>query len=75
MIGVILVGVRQIFRTINAGQFTFWPCCNIGVTTMKMISSTSMISAIGITLAPPLFALLAVYMHGCLLFAFRRVMK
>src|SRR5215467_3387589 len=29
---------------------TFWPFCNIGVTTMKMISRTSITSAIGVTL-------------------------
>src|SRR5437899_8600541 len=32
------------------GRFTVTPCCNKGVTTMKMINSTSMISTIGVTL-------------------------
>ncbi len=32
------------------------PFCNIGVTTMKMISNTSMMSAIGITLGAAICA-------------------
>src|SRR5258706_9090890 len=42
------------------GSLTSTPFCSIGVITMKMISSTIMMSAIGVTLmsaiAPPLFS-------------------
>lgn len=31
------------------GRFTVTPCCNKGVTTMKMIKSTNMMSTIGVT--------------------------
>src|SRR6266481_4139013 len=39
----------------GAGLFTLamstgWPCCNMGVTTMKMISNTSITSTMGVTL-------------------------
>src|SRR5580704_11407953 len=39
-----------IFSAFSAlAMFTACPCCNMGVMTMKMISNTSMMSAIGMT--------------------------
>src|SRR6266851_8922786 len=47
---VFLVGVVHIRGIIDLAMSTGVPCCNIGVTTMKMISSTSITSTIGVTL-------------------------
>ena len=39
--------------TLTGAMSTWWVFCNMGVTTMKMIKSTSMMSAIGIRSGPP----------------------
>ena len=47
--GVILVGIGHIIGIVDLRQIHRQPFVSMGVTTMKMISSTSMMSAIGMT--------------------------
>ena len=47
---IFLVGIRHGRRIVHLRHVDGWPCCNMGVTTMKMISSTNITSTMGVTL-------------------------